>query len=83
MRGIQINNFYENHISLNGRKINNQLSAVINSHRPKPIVIHHGRISPEPLLLTDSQSPNMKNRNNASAKRKKRANTHMEKPTKM
>ena len=82
MRGIQINNFFENHISLNGRKINNQLHAVINSHRPKPIVIQHGPVSPEPLLLTDAKSPQIKNRNQNSTKRKKRANTHTDKQEK-
>ena len=76
MRGIQINNFFENHYSLNGRKINNQQNAIINSHRPKPIVIHHGPVSPEPLLLTDAQSPLMKNKTNN--KKKKRSKTHNE-----
>ena len=77
MRGIQINNFFENHYSLNGKKINNNRNAIINSHRPKPIVIHHAPISPEPLLLTDAQSPAVKSKSMHN-KRKKRSHTYNE-----
>ena len=42
MRGIQINNFFNNHISLNGKKINNNHPTnVYQPTRPQPLVINH------------------------------------------
>lgn len=52
MRGIQVNNYIENHISFNGKKITNQINPVIQSHRPQPLIIKHGKESqsPEPSI---------------------------------
>lgn len=42
MRGIQINNYFNNHISLNGRKINpDHPTTIVHTHRPQPLVIDH------------------------------------------
>jgi hypothetical protein len=42
MRGIQINNYVNNNISLGGRKINNQHPSQINQPmRPTPLVVNH------------------------------------------
>lgn len=42
MRGIQINNYINNNISLSGKKINNNYSTQINQpSRPTPLIINH------------------------------------------
>jgi hypothetical protein len=43
MRGIQINNYINNNISLSsGKKINNNYSTLINQPpRPAPLIINH------------------------------------------
>ena len=42
MKGIQINNFFNNHISLNGKKINNTKPNIINQpNKPNPIVVNN------------------------------------------
>jgi hypothetical protein len=42
MRGIQINNYVSNNISLNGKKINNNNPTYLNQpNRPTPLVINH------------------------------------------
>ena len=42
MRGIQINNFFNNNISLNGKKINNHHPAdIYQASKPKPMLIDH------------------------------------------
>jgi hypothetical protein len=51
MRGIQINNYFNNHISLNGKKINpDNPTTIVHTHRPQPLVIDHihPSNSPEP-----------------------------------
>jgi hypothetical protein len=35
MRGIQINNFFNNHITLNGKKVNQQTQPIMQTIRPK------------------------------------------------
>ncbi len=37
MRGIQINNYFNNHITLNGKKINQDPHPIIQTIKPKPI----------------------------------------------
>lgn len=42
MKGIQINNFFNNHISLNGKKnISKQPNLFSEAGRPEPIVFNH------------------------------------------
>ena len=42
MRGIQINNFFNNNISLNGKKINNNHPTnIYQATKPKPLLINH------------------------------------------
>lgn len=41
MRGIHINNYIDNRIMLSGRKVKNEVQAVIQSQKPKPMIIPH------------------------------------------
>ena len=39
--GVRINNYVDNRVVLTGRKVNNDMQAVVQSHRPRPLIIHH------------------------------------------
>lgn len=39
MRGIQINNYFNNHITLNGKKVTQEPHTLMHNIKPKPI--HH------------------------------------------
>ena len=41
MRGIQINNYFNNHITLNGKKLNQDPQPVLQTAKPKPIEFVH------------------------------------------
>jgi hypothetical protein len=51
MRGIQINNFYNNHITLAGKKNVNDHTAQVYHNKPKPLIVNHiDHNSPEPCI---------------------------------
>jgi hypothetical protein len=49
MRGIQINNYFNNHITLNGKKVINDQQGVVPPTRPKPLIIQHN-MNPNPCV---------------------------------
>jgi hypothetical protein len=49
MRGIQINNYFNNHITLNGKKVVNDQQGIVPIARPKPLIIQHNMNSNQPI----------------------------------
>lgn len=41
MKGVKINNYIDNRIVLSSRKLKNEVQALIQSNRPRPLVIRH------------------------------------------
>lgn len=41
MKGVKINNYIDNRIVLSSRKLKNEVQTLIQSNRPRPLVIRH------------------------------------------
>ena len=51
--GVRINNYVDNRVVLSGRKLKNDMQAVVQSHRPRPLIIHHiNYIEPQRTFFT-------------------------------
>jgi len=41
MKGVKINNYIDNRIVVSDRKLKNEMQTLIQSSRPRPLVIRH------------------------------------------
>lgn len=73
MRGIQINNYFNNHITLNGKKVNQDPHTLPHSHRQKLMHPHPEQI-PSQTLQESKPSPSK----HTPTPHKKRTNTIIE-----
>jgi len=77
MRGIQINNYFNNHITLDGKKVTHHQQAVPHSARPKPLQHPPDNIRQEAQDIL-KRSPHKQNGGFEKASSKKRSETLLE-----